>query len=93
MDDVVAIAASMRAAAASMLAKADELLAALHVVPQAQPDPTGWKRSDGRLSENGIDALYTEFALGISGKELETKFEISESGVAKRKAMWRRGQR
>jgi hypothetical protein len=51
-------------------------------------------RPDGRLTDAGIDALYADFAAArLTNRQIAAKFPISLSGVVKRKAMWRRGER
>ena len=71
----------------------DSLVAQLQAPPIEAGAPV-LKRPDGRLTEAGIDTLYADFAADVlSNDEIAAKHEISVSGVVKRKAMWKRGER
>ncbi|HYG87248.1 MAG TPA: hypothetical protein VD978_13405 [Azospirillum sp.] len=72
----------------------DELRARLETSEPPTNDGAPLKRPDGRMTEAGIDALYAEFATKkLTNLEIAEKFDISLSGVVKRKSMWNRGER
>jgi hypothetical protein len=88
----VALIAEARRLHGMLGAVLDDLEARLSA-PTLVVDETPLVRPDGRLTEAGIDAVYAEFAANSTNGEIAKKFDISLSGVVKRKAMWRRGER
>lgn len=76
----------------TLLTELESRYAATPPAPSSTTKPL--KRPDRRLTEEGVDALYAEFAAGkLNNREIAEKFKISLSGVVKRRAMWRQGKR
>lgn len=87
------VAAEISRLLAQLAALVDGLVTQLQATSTESGAPA-LKRPDGRLTEAGIDALYADFAADALGNdEIAAKHGISVSGVVKRKAMWKRGER
>lgn len=90
----LALAADVRSLTNQLVAAVDALMAALSTPQPSIPKGSATKRADKRLADAGIDALYNDFTTSqLTGKQLAEKHGISLSGVMKRKAMWRKGER
>lgn len=94
MTNPLALTVEAKRLAVALGSVLDALLAQIEAPKSALPRGNLLKRPDGRLDEDGIDALYADFVQNrLNNRQLAAKHKISLSGVVKRKAMWRRGVR
>jgi hypothetical protein len=88
----LALAAEAKSLASKLVISLDALLVQLN--SPSVSDGSATKKSDGRLLDHGIDALYADFAAKtLTNEQLAKVHDISLSGVVKRKAMWKKGRR
>lgn len=90
---IPALTAEARSYALLLIETLEALVRALSVPQILVPAGAVTKRGK-HLTDAGIDALYEDFATGtLKDKELAEKHQISPSGVAKRKVLWKKGVR
>lgn len=73
---------------ADSFAKRLDLLVAEHAKTAPADEPSEFKRSDGRLSDVGINAMEAMFAEGRTVTEVAKAFDCTVSAASNRKRIW-----